>query len=106
MRGLSSPLFFKGNVMPYKMINKTVGINDPMGVTTRVYNIDEIIEEDEEWKKKVGENFMKCGHAMYVDAEVVVPMTKSNHDDLPSDVEPKEEKPKKKKKKSFFNRKK
>ena len=47
---------------------------------------------------------MKAGHAMYVDSEVVIPMTKT-YDNLPSDVEPKEEKPKKKKKKSFFSKK-
>lgn len=86
------------------MINKTIGISDPMGVTTKVYEVDEVIDDSEEWKKQLGERLMKSGHAMYVDAEVVVPMTKS-YDDLPSDVEPKEIKPKKKKKKSFFTKK-
>ena len=98
------PVLFTENTMPYKMINKTIGISDPMGVTTKVYEVDEVIDDSEEWKKQLGERLMKAGHAMYVDAEVVVPMTKS-YDDLPSDVEPKEEKPKKKKKKSFFSKK-
>ena len=82
--------------MPVKMINKTIGINDPLGVTTR-------IEDNPEWLKKVGEKFVEHGHAMYIDAEVVVPMTK-DYDSLPSDVEPKE-KPKKKKL-SIFSKKK
>jgi len=89
--------------MPVKMIHKTIGINDPLGVTTRTYEVDEVIEDNPEWLKKVGEKFVEHGHAMYIDAEVVVPMTK-DYDSLPSDVEPKE-KPKKKKL-SIFSKKK
>ena len=84
--------------MPVKMINKTIGINDPMGVTTRLYEVDEVIEDSPEWKKKVGEKFVEHGHAMYVDAEVVIPMHKQ-YDSLPSDVEPKSIKTKKTKSK-------
>ena len=95
--------------MPVKMINKTVGINDPLGVTTRLYEIDEVVEDSPEWKKKVGEKFVEHGHAMYIDAEVVVPMHK-DYDSLPSDVEPKQsaktEKTKQKKsKKTFWSKK-
>ena len=75
--------------MPVKMINKTIGINDPLGVTTKMYEIDEVIEDSPEWKKKVGEKFVEHGHAMYIDAEVVVPMHKE-YDSLPSDTEPKD----------------
>lgn len=92
--------------MPFKIIHKKVGIADALGTTTKLYEVDELIEDNEDWKKDLGQRFVESGNAMYVDAEVVVPMTKSSNDDLPSDVEPKEEKPKKKKKKSFFNRKK
>ena len=82
--------------MPYKMINKTIGINDPLGVTTKLYQVDEVIPDSPEWLKKVGERFVRDNHAMIIDAEVVIPMTKDD-DSLPSDVEPKyEEKPKKK----------
>ena len=84
--------------MPVKMINKTIGINDPMGVTTRLYEVDEVIEDSPERKKKVGEKFVEHGHAMYVDAEVVIPMHKQ-YDSLPSDVEPKSIKTKKTKSK-------
>ena len=80
------------------MINKTIGINDPMGVTTRLYEIDEVIEDSPEWKKKVGEKFVEHGHAMYIDAEVVVPMHKEN-DSIPSDVETKSTKAQKTKSK-------
>ena len=89
--------------MPVKMINKTIGINDPLGVTTRMYEVDEVIEDNPEWLKKVGEKFVEYGHAMYIDAEVVVPMTK-DYDSLPSDVEPKQTS--KKKKLSIFPKKK
>ena len=75
--------------MPVKMINKTIGINDPLGVTTKMYEIDEVIEDSPEWKKKVGEKFVEHGHAMYIDAEVVIPMHKE-YDSLPSDTEPKD----------------
>ena len=88
------------------MINKTIGISDPLGVTTKVYEVDEVIDDSEEWKKQLGERFMKAGHAMYVDSEVVIPMTKT-YDNLPSDVEP-SEKPKaktKKSKKTFWSKK-
>ena len=37
--------------MPFKMINKTIGISDPLGVTTKVYEVDEVIDDSEEWKK-------------------------------------------------------
>ena len=84
--------------MPVKMIHKKIGINDPMGVTTRLYEIDEVIEDSPEWKKKVGEKFVEHGHAMYIDAEVVVPMHKE-YDSIPSDVEPKSTKAQKTKSK-------
>ena len=58
------------------MIHKTIGINDPLGVTTKMYEIDEVIEDSPEWKKKVGEKFVEHGHAMYIYAEVVVQMNK------------------------------
>ena len=37
------------------MIHKDIGINDKLGVTTKVYEVDEIIQEDEEWRAKVGD---------------------------------------------------
>ena len=43
--------------MPFKMIKKHIGIADPKGVTTKEYQQDEIIEENEDWKKKLGEGF-------------------------------------------------
>lgn len=73
--------------MPYKMIHKDIGINDKLGVTTKVYEVDEIIQEDEEWRAKVGKRFMERGKAIKIDAETVIPMQKDN-DALPSDVEP------------------
>jgi hypothetical protein len=94
--------------MAYKMINKVVGINDPNGVTTRVYEFDEVIPDTEEWQRKLGERFVEAGHAIHIEPEVVVPHTKkSSYDDLPSDVEP-SEKPKaktKKSKKTFWSKK-
>ena len=82
--------------MPYKMINKTIGINDPLGVTTRLYQVDEVIPDSPEWLKQVGERFVRDNHAMIIDSETVIPMTKVE-DMLPSDVEPQvEEKPRKK----------
>ena len=89
--------------MPFKMIKKHIGIADPKGVTTNEYKQDEIIEENEDWKKKLGERFMESGYAMYIESDVVVPLTKE-YDSLPSDVEP-TEKPKKKKL-SIFSKKK
>jgi hypothetical protein len=90
--------------MPFKIIHKKVGIADSLGATTKMYEVDEVIDDNEDWKKDLGQRFVESGNAMYVDAEVVVPMTKG-YDDLPSDVEPKEEKLKKKKKKTFFGKK-
>ena len=81
--------------MPYKMIKRQVGIADPLGVTTKNYEQDEIIEDNQEWKKKLGEKMMESGYAMYIEPDVVVPMHK-DYDSIPSDVEPKQ-KPKKKK---------
>ena len=46
------PVLLTENTMPYKMINKTIGISDPMGVTTKVYEVDEVIDDSEEWKKQ------------------------------------------------------
>ena len=84
--------------MPYKMIKKHIGIADHMGVTTKEYQQDEIIEDNEDWKKKLGERFMESGYAMYIEKDVVVPMHK-NYDSLPSDVEPTTQIKSKKKKK-------
>ena len=69
------------------MIHKDIGINDKLGVTTKVYEVDEIIQEDEEWRAKVGKRFMERGKAIKIDSETVIPMQKDN-DALPSDVEP------------------
>ena len=84
--------------MPFKMIKKHIGIADHKGVTTKEYQQDEIIEDNEEWKKKLGERFMESGYAMYIESDVVVPMHKS-YDTIPSDVEPKSSVKSKKKKK-------
>lgn len=73
--------------MPYKMIKKQIGIADSKGVTTKEYQQDEVIQDNEDWKKKLGDRFMQSGYAMFIDPEVVIPMHK-NDDSLPSDVEP------------------
>jgi len=88
--------------MAYKMIAIGTGINDPMGLTTRSYHIDEIIENSPEWKDKVGKNFVRTGHAIEIQGNKKVPNTKDEYDGLPSDVEPKEKKTKKKS--SFFSK--
>ena len=72
--------------MPYKMIQKQIGIADSKGVTTKEYQQDEVIQDNEDWKKKLGERFMQSGYAMFIEPEVVIPMHK-NDDSLPSDVE-------------------
>ena len=91
--------------MPFKMIKRQIGIADPLGVTTKSYEQDEIIDDNEDWKKKLGEKMMESGYAMYIEPDVVVPMHK-NYDSIPSDVEPTEstktEKTKQKKSKKKF----
>jgi hypothetical protein len=84
--------------MPYKMIKRQVGIADPLGVTTKSYEQDEVIDDKEEWQKKLGERMMESGYAMYIEPDVVVPMHK-DYDSIPSDVEPKQIKKTYKKKK-------
>ena len=91
-------------IMAYKMIAIGTGINDPLGVTTRSYQIDEIIENKPEWKDTVGKNFVRTGHAIEIQGSKPIPMTKSGFDGLPSDVEPKESSKKSKKNKSFFSK--
>ena len=91
--------------MTVKMINKVVGIADPKGVTTRVYEYDEIIPDKEEWQKELGERFVKAGHAVHINAEINIPNTKDS--DVPSDAKA-SEKPKaktKKSKKTFWSKK-
>ena len=90
--------------MPYKMISRGTGINDPMGVSTRLYEIDEIIENSPDWKNTVGKNFVKTGHAIEIQGNKPIPMTKGELNDLPSDVEPKESEKKQKKNKSYFSK--
>ena len=78
--------------MPYKLIKNQIGVADEKGVTTKMYMQDEVIEDNEEWKKKLGERLMAAGYAMFIEPDVVVPMHK-NDDSLPSDVEPLPEPP-------------
>mgnify|MGYP000119224918 CR=1 FL=1 len=68
--------------MPFKIIHKKVGIADSLGATTKMYEVDEVIDDNEDWKKDLGQRFVESGNAMYVDAEVVVPMTKGYDDPL------------------------
>ena len=94
--------------MAYKMINKVVGINDPNGVTTRVYEFDEVIPDTEEWQRKLGERFVRDGNAIIIESEVSIPHTKKDaYDSLPSDVEPsaKSKTKTKKSKKTFWSKK-
>ena len=69
--------------MPFKMIKRQIGIADPLGVTTKSYEQDEIIEDKEEWQKKLGEKMMESGYAMYIEPDVVIPMHK-DYDSIPS----------------------
>tara|TARA_B100001057_G_scaffold501144_1_gene621057 strand:- start:3774 stop:4037 length:264 start_codon:yes stop_codon:yes gene_type:complete len=87
--------------MPYKMISIGTGINDPVGVSTRVYKIDEVIPNSPEWVDKVGKNFVKTGHAIEIQGNEPIPMVKNDYETIPSDVEPKPKK--EKKKKSYFS---
>jgi hypothetical protein len=89
--------------MAYKMIAIGTGINDPLGVTTRSYQIDEIIENKPEWKDTVGKNFVRTGHAIEIQGNKKIPSTKDGYNGLPSDVEPKESK-KAKSKIKFFSK--
>tara|TARA_R110002020_G_scaffold180779_3_gene375421 strand:- start:506 stop:775 length:270 start_codon:yes stop_codon:yes gene_type:complete len=87
--------------MPYKMISIGTGINDPLGVSTRTYTIDEEIPNSPEWVDTVGKNFVRTGQAIEIQGNEPIPMTKSEINDLPSDVEPKVEKQSKKSKHIF-----
>ena len=87
--------------MPYKMISIGTGINDPLGVSTRTYTIDEEIPNSPEWVDTVGKNFVRTGQAIEIQGNEPIPMTKSEINDTPSDVEPKVEKQSKKSKHIF-----
>lgn len=90
--------------MPYKMISIGTGINDPLGVSTRTYTIDEEIPNSPEWVDTVGKNFVRTGQAIEIQGNEPIPMVKNEINDLPSDVEPTIPEIKSKKKKSYFSK--
>jgi len=87
--------------MPYKMISIGTGINDPLGVSTRTYTIDEEIPNTPEWVDTVGKNFVRTGQAIEIQGNEPIPMIKNEINDTPSDTEPREEKQSKKSKHIF-----
>jgi hypothetical protein len=49
--------------MPVTMIRDAIGIADPNGVTTKTYEVGEVIDTSVEWKEKLAKGFLDSGSA-------------------------------------------